>query len=406
MKAMELLERAGISHLAGAPDVSGNPCTGVTPAEVENGVELYRSGVLDWQKGHLEQALAGMRRAIDAAPQEVPFYFGLGRVLADLGRHQDAADAYRRVLAALPDAGDVHLALGVAEAAIGNLAVAVESYVRAAELNPELPEAFCSLGNCYLRMQRPADAEAAFRRGLQIQPGFVPGLVNLAVLLDQTGRRDEAIALYEEAAAIEPKNVLVFVNLGAALCGQRRFADAVVAIQRALDLYPHSAAAAYNMGIACWGLWKALGSGRTLYSSGFAAAGLCGCVHQSRGRAARDGGVRRRGGGVWRAAAWLGAESSSALNNLGCLYRTMGKLDEAEALIRRVLAIHPDLPERMEQSGRCAQGYGRSGAGDRVLPPGGGARSEEFHLAQQSRLCAQFSGDTRGGDPGRSTAMG
>jgi tetratricopeptide (TPR) repeat protein len=93
-----------------------------------------------------DAALAEIRKAIEAKPNDHEAYYRYGLALA--GRHEfaQAATEFRKALALKPDYAEAHYQFGLALAGQGQLAQAITEYRMALKLKPDLEEARRSLG--------------------------------------------------------------------------------------------------------------------------------------------------------------------------------------------------------------------------------------------------------------------
>jgi protein O-GlcNAc transferase len=269
-------------------------------------VARFRSGLLDMQEGHLNEALALITQACAEAVEDARYQFGLAQVLQALGRWREAADAYRRVLNSEPASFDARFALAVALHQDGRL----------------------------------ADAAAAYGEALALRPDDAAALGNLGSVCRELGDIDQAIRLLRTAIAREPGVASHAVNLGIALCQRREFAAAESLLREVLAAEPHNAEAAFNLGNALRGLHRlreALQQFRhavTVRPNYAHALNNLGNVHRELGELAEAR-------SAFAAALQAQPDYVLALNNMGCLLRTLGQSDAAEDALRRGLEIDP-----------------------------------------------------------------
>lgn len=145
----------------------------------EHSDSLHLLGVIAFQTGNLEPALALIQRAVALRPDGAIYRSNLGQVLERLGRIEDAARAY--------------------EAAI--------------ELDPNYAEAFNNLGHVLERQDRLAEAETNYLKAIALNPEYAEPHTNLGNVLKDRGELDEAIAAYRRAIALRPDLSLLHSNL-------------------------------------------------------------------------------------------------------------------------------------------------------------------------------------------------
>jgi len=132
------------------------------------GAALSNLSALEERAGELDGALRHAREAAESWPRDAVLHFNLGRLLACLGRDEEA----------------------------------LESLGRAVELDPGYAEARNELGLIYLRFNRPDDARHELEAGLQARPDLAPLHKNLARVALAEGRPGEAIEHLKRALSL------------------------------------------------------------------------------------------------------------------------------------------------------------------------------------------------------------
>ncbi len=197
-------------------------------------------------QGRIQEAEAAHRRslAIFADERVVTNY---GRVLALLGRSDDAIEMYRNALRLDPKLASASMQLGLLYEELGRPAEALRELEHAVRLTAD-PEARLSLATALWGVGRAAEAIAALRELVGAHPGWPTAANNLAWMLatsaDPTLRDPErAVALAE---AQQQAGSADLDTLAAALAAAGRFQDAVASADAALG----AARAAGNSALA------------------------------------------------------------------------------------------------------------------------------------------------------------
>lgn len=189
----------------------------------------------------VEAATAFYRRALDAAPGLPSAQLGLGVLLAQSGRQEEAIEYYRKALAGWPDYAEARYDLAEALAVAGRLPEAAQEFAGALRLSPDNADAHIEFGRTLNAMYRFDQALEQFQQGLAMKPRDTRGLVGLGVALSQLGRAEEAIRNLQFALEIDPEDAVAHNNLGWTLARQGRIAEAVPHFERALALDPNYA---------------------------------------------------------------------------------------------------------------------------------------------------------------------
>jgi tetratricopeptide (TPR) repeat protein len=152
------------------------------------------------------------------------------------GRIRDAVALLRRAIEAVPDSPDLHHDLGAAFEEMGEFANAVESYQEAIELKPDYAEAMNNLGNALLGLRREADAFAAYRRAEAVAPDSPSVQINIANRLELEGQIDEAIRRYRRAMELGPRLTIAHFPLARTLLAAGEPEQALAMVDRCLEL--------------------------------------------------------------------------------------------------------------------------------------------------------------------------
>jgi SAM-dependent methyltransferase/tetratricopeptide (TPR) repeat protein len=111
-------------------------CEAVLAEAPDNFTALHLYGVLAFQAGQTDAAIAIMGRAISRAPGEVVLYNDLGKMLASSGEVPEAMATYRRALALDPNQLAIRHELALLYTAAGEADEAIEHFCKAFELAP------------------------------------------------------------------------------------------------------------------------------------------------------------------------------------------------------------------------------------------------------------------------------
>lgn len=140
------------------------------------------------------------------APREDLLHYNLGRLYAEAGEPEKAAEEYAEALAANPQDFLAALNLGSLRARRGDYAAARRYFELAERLAPESDDVQSNLGGIALAAGDPAEAERRFDRALALNRENLAALHNKAVLRARAGDLDEARRLNGELLRLEPGN--------------------------------------------------------------------------------------------------------------------------------------------------------------------------------------------------------
>jgi len=204
--------------------------------------------------GRLDEAGAALAQAGELAAAAPPA--ARARVLAErsafalrAGTVGDALGLARSAVEASPGAESL-AALARAQARAGDPA-ARETAARATDAGPSCAAAHVARGDALREAWLGKDAEAAYRRALEVAPRSIVAQAGLALALAEQGRSGPALEAARAAVQADPASAEAQVALGLATLSQDpldRAHEAVAAVQQAAVVEPKSALAASAVG--------------------------------------------------------------------------------------------------------------------------------------------------------------
>lgn len=203
-------------------------------------------GVLRYQQGRHEEAVALIRLAIRIRPDAAAAHVNLGVALQRLGRWEDALASHDRALALMPNYANALVNRGNVLQDLTKHHDALLSYDRALALDPNHVEALFNRGCTLQGLNRHAEAVSSYDRVLGLRPNHVQAILNRGIALLDLERYEEALASFDWALALRADYAEAFNNRGAALQALRRYEEALTSFNRALALRPGYADAISN----------------------------------------------------------------------------------------------------------------------------------------------------------------
>ncbi len=303
----------------------------VVAADPRQSDALHLLGVLSFQSGRFDEAVALITQALQVN-EAAPFYHNnLGAVLRAQDKLDEAAVHYERALALQPDYAEARDNLaavvetrGLALKSEGSLDVAAACYRRLIELKPDSAVAHNNLGSVLKDQGQAEEAEKCFRHALALCPDFPEAHSNLGLVLQERGLWDDALACHAKALALAPQLAEAHLNIAAAYKEQGQFAAAVTHYEQAIRAKPELAEAHYALAttLQAWGK--------------------------------TDEAVP-----AFERALALKPHYPEALNNLGLALCALGRLDESEACYRKALAQKQDYVSACNNLGTTHLHQGR-----------------------------------------------
>lgn len=173
-----------------------------------------------------------------------------------------------------------------------------------------------------------SQAQACYRQAIEADPAFASAHMNLGIALQAQGEIAAAIESYERAVALDPASAPSHYNLGLAHLADRQFAEAEAALRAALGLREEFPEA-----------WVALAE--ALESGGRNAEALAALERAIAQRENYEGALRNAGELLQKMGRLQ--DAGKAHFDLANVLQNLGRLAEAELLLRRVMELKPDF---------------------------------------------------------------
>ncbi|MFO0713718.1 MAG: tetratricopeptide repeat protein [Sandaracinus sp.] len=166
---------------------------------------LSDRGAALYAEGHLEEAEASLRLALEIEPGSAPAHANLGLVRLASGDLEGAEAALRGAIRAHEDFVEGWTDLGVVLERRGRLDDAEDAYEHALSIDPTSPEPRLALSRLLVRRGRPIEARAHLLRLVALLPDDAEALGLLAWCELRVDRPLAAAELVARALAIDPE---------------------------------------------------------------------------------------------------------------------------------------------------------------------------------------------------------
>jgi tetratricopeptide (TPR) repeat protein/tRNA A-37 threonylcarbamoyl transferase component Bud32 len=205
---------------------------------------------------NLDNAIAALRRSLEADPKFALAYAGLGQAYmhryAIMHRPESIGEAKVACARAAELDGsspDGEICLGMLFNATGEYEKAAQHLERAVKLDASGDESYRALALSYEGLKRLNDAESALKRAIALRPQYWAGYKRLGQFEAAHGRYDEAIEQFRRVVELAPDSFSGYSNLGAVYVIQGKYAEAIDALERSITIRP-GAPALTNLGAA------------------------------------------------------------------------------------------------------------------------------------------------------------
>lgn len=178
------------------------------------------------------------RRALAVTTDNYVAHKGLGTVLLEAGRVEEATSHLRTAVGLAPDFAEAHSDLGEALRAAREPQAAIEHLARAVQLRPDAADFRVNLGSALYELARTPEAEAQYREALRLSPDSPTAHSGLGLALAQAGDLDGARSELASAVRLNPDYADAYLNLGAVLARAGQLEGASQAFSRFSKLQP------------------------------------------------------------------------------------------------------------------------------------------------------------------------
>jgi tetratricopeptide (TPR) repeat protein len=194
----------------------------VLNADRRNAKALYVLGSALLMQGRPQDAIAPLEDAARGR-HDVQSDTMLAIALRQAGRAEDAYSRLKRTTKRQPLCAAAFLELGRLLASMERHAEAADTLMRGVEVAPMMPEMSIQLGYVLLRRRRFDDAKAAFARALAIVPDSPDALFGIAQAHQENGESQAAADYFRRYLIVSPGDQTAWVRLGLCLLalGQR-----------------------------------------------------------------------------------------------------------------------------------------------------------------------------------------
>jgi FkbM family methyltransferase len=229
-------ERAARLHSLGQLEQANQEYNLVLQLEPHNFEALHRKGVIAFQGGNLDEALALISAALSINPLSAEAFNNHGLVLMSSKRPTEALESFERAIALDPSLVEAFYNRGIALVDLQRLDEALQNFDHALTLKPDHIEALNHRGNALLTLERYADALETFDHALRLDSGRAKIHNNRGLALNELGRLGESIESFDRAILLQPNYGKAFKNRGSVLMSLGRNSDALASCQRAVEL--------------------------------------------------------------------------------------------------------------------------------------------------------------------------
>jgi tetratricopeptide (TPR) repeat protein len=198
------------------------------------------------QDRQVQEAIAEYRATLQLKPEMVAAHHNLGNLLYTAGSVDEAFEEWRQEAALDPRAPDPRFNMALVLADRGEIDQAIKLFQEVITLKPDMARAYINLGRLWKARGRDAESIQSLRGGVREEPGNYGYRLLLADGLTSAEQYDEAIHEYRESIRLK-ESPAGHYNLALALRSVGRYKEALAEFSEAARLDPNDAEAHYEL---------------------------------------------------------------------------------------------------------------------------------------------------------------
>ena len=206
------------------PGSSGGPIfnvygevIGMAAMVISDGSPVSFAVPIEAVKDHLAGSVLPLQEVLKRdRRQAADYWVATGDGHSTAGRDRDALDAYRKALEADPDSVVAYNGIGISYTRMKRLDEAVAAYEQALKRDPDSAWTRSNLGLAYIEMRKYPQAIEALRRAVRSMPDLSVAHFNLGIAYAKSEQYRQAAASYQEAIRLSPSMADAHYGLGLA----------------------------------------------------------------------------------------------------------------------------------------------------------------------------------------------
>ncbi len=197
--------------------------------------------------GKLDQAVEIFRQQIADPRQSASAHLGLGIILAQQNKLEEAQAALEKALELMPSSTMAAEQLIAVQTARKDFAGALQTAQQQIEKYPNSAAMYLAKGKIHLAQEQIPEAEAALRKALELDGNLTTAYELLTAAYMATERLPEAVAELEKVVAKSPNNTPMLLMLGMTQEKMKNYEKAREAYEKLLAIKPDAAPALNNL---------------------------------------------------------------------------------------------------------------------------------------------------------------
>ncbi len=216
--------------------------------------ESFIRAYMESEKPHarIEVVTGLFKKAIREDPQFWEAYYNLGIVYFNSGKLEQALAQFSKVIQALPNFSKPYFGRGLIYYKKGQFNLALADFKKVVELNPNDYKAFYYQGIIYRRLKKFKEAEKALNEAKKINPDYAPAYYEIGNVYYDQAKYRKAIEYYRNATELDPKTAEYHLRLGDCYYRSQIFYNALNELNKSIELQPDNSIAYFLKGLTIY----------------------------------------------------------------------------------------------------------------------------------------------------------
>jgi len=223
----------------------------VISEQSQNADALLGLARVSQSKGNLSAALEYLRRAKEGLADSPERLYKFAVAAFALKLSDDAIWGLKRAVELRPEEPSYHLVLGIVQLKLKNpdLQDAEESFRECLKRQPDNAQAQLHLGYVLLKQKRYADARVWLEKSIQKQTSSPEAFYYLGLIAQEQNENERAIELFQKGIQLDSAFANAHIALGAVYLKLKNYPRAQQELEIGVKISPESSKAHYNLAI-------------------------------------------------------------------------------------------------------------------------------------------------------------
>jgi len=199
-------------------------------------------------KREFDNALIALKKAVEFDPDYVEGYFNIGLILQNQNKLIEAAEYYKKAISLKSDYYLAYDNLGALYLNNGDLNESLNYYKKSMYLNPNNPDVYFNIGNIYRASSNPVQAIEFYQKSLDLKPNDAECNVKLGISFMMDKRYDQSVQYFNKALELNYDEAEIYFNLGNVYCEKEDYIKAKNYYNKSIELNPNNPDSFNNLG--------------------------------------------------------------------------------------------------------------------------------------------------------------